>query len=175
VRAVTELLLLRHAKAADGPRDALRALAERGCRDAPRIGRWLEQHDLVPDRVLCSPAVRTRQTAALVLAECGDAAPTPRPDDRLYLPSVTTLFEVLLDLGAGARRLLVVGHNPGLSDLVEVLCGTEVPADPDTGVVFPTAGLAHLTLDGDVTDLAPRCAELTNFVRARQLFVDDAP
>jgi phosphohistidine phosphatase len=171
---VTELLVLRHAKAAEGRDDHARPLAKRGERDAPRIGRWIAEHDLAPDRVIVSSSMRTRQTAALVLAELGAGAPEPLADERLYLATIGTLLEVVVELGRGAERLLVVGHNPGMSDLVEVLAGDEVPPDPETGVVFPTSALACLRLDGGVHEIGRGCAELVHYVRARQLAKDEA-
>jgi phosphohistidine phosphatase len=170
---VSELLVLRHAKAGDGPGrqtpDHDRPLAPRGEQEAPRVGVWLAAHHLVPDRVLASTATRAVQTARLVLGALGDDAPELMTERRLYLAHPTTVAETVLEHAAGCERLLVVGHNPGLAQLVEVLTGAPLEEDPDTGVLFPTAALAHLELPGGWDSLAPGSGRLAHLVRGRRL------
>lgn len=114
---MTTLVLLRHAKSAwpDGVADLERPLADRGRRDAPVAGRWLREHVRV-DLVVCSPAVRTRQTWRLVAEEL-DATPEFLVDERVYDASVADLVAVVRELPASAATVLVIGHNPGLSEL----------------------------------------------------------
>src|SRR5215470_16108264 len=92
------LILLRHAKS-DWPdvRDRDRPLAKRGRRDAPRIGRWLHDHDYVPDVVVCSVARRTRQTWELVAGEL-DGSPSVRFEPRAYEASALTLLDLIQEL-----------------------------------------------------------------------------
>ena len=80
------LIVLRHAKAGwpDAADDHARPLAERGHAQAPAAGDWLREHDLVPDAVVCSDALRTRQTCVWVCERLGELAPTPYLDPRLY-------------------------------------------------------------------------------------------
>jgi phosphohistidine phosphatase len=118
------LVVLRHAKSAwpAGVADADRPLAERGERDAPAVGRWLREHVPGIDLTVCSPAVRTRQTWRLVAGEL-DGIPAFRLDKRIYDADVAELLSVLRELPDTARAVVLVGHNPGLSDLVHVLTG----------------------------------------------------
>ena len=115
-----ELILLRHAHAespAAGQDDRQRPLSAVGLDEARAAGEWLRTHDLRPDRVLCSPAERTRQTfAALGALDCADV----REEEAIYEASPGTLI-ALADAHGDARRLLLVGHNPGLEQLAALL------------------------------------------------------
>jgi phosphohistidine phosphatase len=109
------LSLLRHAKSswADSRlKDIDRPLNERGEKDAPRMGGHLARQGLVPDLVLCSPAVRTRQTLALVLPHL---KPSPEIvyDDALYPGTPPAILKRLRNVAAEVRHAMIVGHNPG--------------------------------------------------------------
>ena len=149
---MTTLVLLRHAKSAwpAGVADRNRPLAGRGRREAPLAGKWLREHTDV-DLVVCSPAVRTRETWRSVLAELG-AAPELRLDERIYDATTDELLAVVRELPASAATVLLIGHNPGLSDLVEELADTEIQ--------LRTSSIA--VLSGDVTwaDVAPGALRL---------------
>jgi phosphohistidine phosphatase len=110
------LVLLRHAKSAwpDMP-DHERPLARRGQRDAPVMGRWLRAVGLVPDLVLCSTALRARETWQLAQSGLG-AVPSVRFDDRVYEASPTALLDLIRPESGAAETLLVVGHDPGSRD-----------------------------------------------------------
>lgn len=165
-----ELLLLRHAKSAwgtDAPTDFERPLAGRGQRNAPRMGAWIREHDLVPDHVVSSPARRAVETVRLALAEMGLTEDVVAFVDEIYDADMSDLLNVLAESPPGRRRLLLVGHNPALEDLVEHLAGRiDVPAG---GKVFPTAALAHLAMPDDWSRLPRACAELCSFTRPRTL------
>ncbi|MFN3703524.1 SixA phosphatase family protein [Thermomonas sp.] len=115
-----ELILLRHAHAEPpvaGQDDRQRPLSATGLAEAKAAGDWLRAHALLPDRVLCSPAERTRQTlAALGALDCADV----REEEAIYEASPGTLI-ALADAHGDARRLLLVGHNPGLEQLAALL------------------------------------------------------
>jgi phosphohistidine phosphatase len=121
------LVVLRHAKSAwpAGVPDAGRPLAERGERDAPAVGRWLREHVPGIDLAVCSPAARTRGTWRLV-ADQLDRGPDFRIDERIYDADVADLLSVIHELPDTASTVVLVGHNPGLSDLVRVLTGARV-------------------------------------------------
>lgn len=170
---MSELLVLRHAKAGDGPQrdtpDHERPLAPRGLRDAERLGHWLLATDIAPDRVLVSTATRAVQTARLVLEALGAAAPPLMTERRLYLADPACVAETVLEHADGCERLLVVGHNPGLAQFVTLLSGQPLPADEHTGASFGTASLARLELSGGWPSLAPGAARLLELVRGAAL------
>lgn len=118
------LVLLRHAKAGwpEDVADADRPLTIRGKHDAPLAGQWLAEHLPPIDIAICSTAVRARQTWSLVAAEL-DHAPLFHPDDRLYGASAEQLLAVTEMLPDEAATALLVGHNPGLEELVHLLTG----------------------------------------------------
>lgn len=140
------LLLMRHAKSdwsRPGLADHDRPLNPRGRRDAPRMGRFLREHGLLPAAALSSTARRARETADAVLPAAGAEAVPRRRTEHLYGAAPEEIFravrEAATELGASASPLLVVAHNPGMEELV-ARCGERGPG----GVVapFPTAALA---------------------------------
>lgn len=154
------LVVLRHAKSAwpDGVDDLDRPLADRGQRDAPVAGRWLREHVPDIDDVVCSPALRTRQTWDLVSAELR-GAPAFRIDRRIYDGSVHSLLAVVRGLSDDARVALLIGHDPGLSALVLALSGTDFP--------MRTSSVAVLRADGSWVDAEPEWARLAMFETPR--------
>jgi phosphohistidine phosphatase len=118
------LLLLRHAKAVpatDPLVDFDRPLADRGERDAERIGARLEQQRLQPALILASPAARALRTAQLVAQTIGYPRHAITLDRRLYLAEPATIVAIVAAQDAAIETLLVVGHNPGLTELVHRL------------------------------------------------------
>ncbi|MEV5412465.1 histidine phosphatase family protein [Thermopolyspora sp. NPDC052614] len=146
------LIILRHAKAEQvpGKLDHDRALTGRGERDARRAGTVLGGMGLVPDLVLCSPAVRTRQTAELALAEFApDARVYHEPE--IYLAYPDDLLALIQRTDPDVATLLLVAHNPGSHELFLSLTGT--PADDDPG--FPTCAFAVVETDTSWEHLWP--------------------
>lgn len=168
------LTLLRHAKSGDDGligRDFDRRLNAKGHRAAAAIGRYLAGEGARFDAVLASPAVRVAETLGAV-AEGYGAAFAPRFDRRIYLASADDLLEVVQGAPAAADRLLLVGHNPGLEQLVLLL----VPDRGDDGVrhrieqKYPTASLAEVELAVDRwEDVAAGLGRLSRFIRPRDL------
>ncbi|HYM87286.1 MAG TPA: histidine phosphatase family protein, partial [Pseudoxanthomonas sp.] len=116
-----ELILLRHAHAepaVEGQADMDRPLTPQGLAEAQAAGRWLAEQKLVPDRVLCSPARRARETIEAVLESLGNVE--QRLEEGIYEGTSGTLAE-LADANRDAERLLVVGHNPGLERLAALM------------------------------------------------------
>ncbi|WP_126539924.1 SixA phosphatase family protein [Aerosticca soli] len=136
-----ELMLLRHAEAEPGKDDRARSLSMRGRDEAAAAGRWLKAHRRLPERVLCSPAMRTVQTAELVL---DIAAPELAIElsEAIYEATPGELL-ALLDQHADAGSVLLIGHNPGLERLVALM--VEGRSDDFRGM--PPAGIAVLHLD----------------------------
>lgn len=134
------LLVLRHAKSSWKDADLAdhdRPLNKRGKRDAPRIGRLLKMKRLSPDAILGSSATRARRTAEDVAAWSAFTGGV-QIEPRLYLADPATIVDVVRRTEADAGRLMVVGHNPGLEQLVARLTGVTEP--------LPTAALVQIRL-----------------------------
>ncbi|MEU5281436.1 histidine phosphatase family protein [Streptomyces asoensis] len=158
------LVVLRHAKSAwpPGVPDHERPLGPRGRRDAPAAGRVLAGTGCLPDLALCSTAVRARGTWELAAATWATQPPV-RFDPRLYGAGAGELLGIVHETPAEVRTLLLVGHNPGLEELVLDLAG-DGPADllDEVRTKFPTSAIAVLTSHGpDWSALAPGTAVLT--------------
>jgi phosphohistidine phosphatase len=117
--AVRTLIVLRHAKAAQipGMLDRERPLTDRGERDAKRVGETLRHLNLRPDLVLCSPSERTRRTAELALVELAPDAPVEF-ERGIYEAYADELLDLVRGTGPEVGTLLLVGHNPGVHELV---------------------------------------------------------
>ena len=163
------LVLLRHAKS-DWPEDVPdqeRPLAERGRRDAPAVGRWLREAGCRPDYVVCSTALRTRQTWDLAKGEIA-ADPPVVFEPRVYGATVAELVDVIAGVPADAATVLVIGHNPGLEILALALAGQAPGAANDhLREKFPTAAVAVFSWSGRWDQLAAGTARLVHFVTPR--------
>ena len=138
-----QLLILRHAKSswADSRlSDFERPLNKRGEKDAPRMGRLLAEHDLVPQQIISSAAKRARLTAEAVAENSGYEGEITTTRE-LYMGMPDDYVELLNDLPDELNLVMVVGHNPGIEDLVEELTGMWER--------MPTAALAHVELPVD--------------------------
>ena len=166
-----ELLILRHAKSDWGAGDAAdfkRPLAKRGKQDAPKVGAWLYREGLVPDHVVCSPAERARKTAEIVCKRLDYKKKKIALDGDLYAAGVPDLLGVLARCPADAATVMIVGHNPGLEELVRHLAGEDLDI-PEDGKLLPTATVARLEMPDDWRGLAPGCAQLVSITRPRSL------
>ena len=137
------LLVLRHAKSSwdDSARDDHeRPLSKRGQRDGPRMGELVRDNGLIPDIVISSDAVRARQTAEAV-AESARYEGEILLDQNLYMAGPADILSLLRTVRKNAETVMIVGHNPGLEELVERLTGK--PQD------LPTAALAQIVLPID--------------------------
>jgi len=166
-----ELWLLRHAKSAwnsDAPTDFERPLNKRGRSDAPRLGNWMKRRGLVPDGVFSSDAVRARQTAQRLLRGLAIESLKICYDHGLYLASRGDLVAFVQTLPSCFQRPLIIGHNPGLDELVEFLCGPRLPLTDD-GKLMTTASLACIGVSGEWPDLQPGGGTLRELTRVRDL------
>ena len=166
-----ELLVMRHGKSSwdsDASTDRDRPLADRGERDAPRVGAWLASHGLVPDLILCSPALRASRTVELLLPTLGGTAPPVRHDERIYATDLASLLEVLGECPPDVKRVLLVGHNPDLEVLVQFLA-EDWQQHAGERKFFPTCALAHLEAAGTWDDLAGGSATLVEIVRPKEM------
>jgi phosphohistidine phosphatase len=166
-----QLLLLRHAKSSwDDPDldDFDRPLAQRGLKAAQLIGRELAARDWLPDQVLVSSALRTRDTWRLVAAEL-PAHPRVVFAEALYEASAADILSQIRLVEPSSGCLAVVGHNPGLEDLAKQLAGpgSDTKARRRLEEKFPTAALARFVFDGDWSGLSS--GRLTHCLRPKDL------
>lgn len=158
------LLLLRHAKSSwkDATlADFERPLSGRGLKAAPLIGRYLRRKKIRPDLILSSPAERARQTTALVI-EAAKLNAELRYDERIYEASARRLLEIISQIEESANTVLLVGHNPGMEELLAGLTGESQ--------TMPTAALAEISLDIDKWSKArERSGHLEWIVKPKEL------
>lgn len=135
------LILLRHAKSdwSGDPADISRPLGGRGRRQAPEAGRWLNANVRRIDLAIVSPAERARSTWDLVSAEL-DAPPLLRLEDRVYAASGDALLAVVREVSDDLGTVALVGHNPGIEDLLELLTSESVR--------MPTSAIAVVAVPG---------------------------
>ena len=153
-----ELILLRHAHAevaTAGQADLDRPLSAEGLAEAEAAGKWLAEQKLVPDCVLCSPARRTRETLEAVLDAIGYVE--QRLEESIYDATPGALV-ALAEAHTEPERLLVVGHNPGLEQLVALLSSGQ--SGDYRGM--PPGGIAVLSMPDGVA-IEPGIATLSAF------------
>jgi phosphohistidine phosphatase len=169
------LLLLRHAKAeaaGKGMSDRDRPLTARGRRDAGLIGEAIATEP--PDSILCSPAKRTRETLAAVVAHF-DEDPTTDFPESLY-EAASDYRDAIVASGGDAKRLLIIGHNPTIHRTALTLTGTgDAALHAMLSGKFPTAALAVIAFDvASWKDITPGSGELLDFRRPKDLGAFDA-
>jgi phosphohistidine phosphatase len=165
--ATRTLVLIRHAKAGEGPVDLERPLAPRGLRDAQAVGRWLAKIGVHPDLVVLSPAVRARQTwdgAAAAL----QVSPKTVVDDRIYDNAVDELLEIVRETPDDVSTLVLVGHNPSFGEFAHQLDDEQGDADARHEVLagFPTSAVAIFDVAG-WPDVAPHGGTLRHCAAPR--------
>jgi phosphohistidine phosphatase len=169
---VKRLHVLRHAKSSwkdPALADHDRPLAGRGRRAGTAICGYIGSNGIDPDLILCSTAARARETLARIEPALGRQE--VKVERALYGASADALIARLQRLGGRCESVLIIGHNPGLQDLVLALArpGSEREA---LAAKFPTAALATLELQIDSwRELRPGAGELSAFVRPRDLAV----
>ncbi|WP_407151540.1 SixA phosphatase family protein [Bradyrhizobium sp. ORS 86] len=171
------LLLLRHAKTeTDAPsgRDKDRRLDHRGHRDAAEIGGWIAHHPPFPDRVFVSPAVRAAQTWEIVHEAMKGLAPQPKVEflPELYGADPTQLLTTIrMASVTDPKRLMLVGHNPGMHELALTLTGSgEDAARRALSDNLPTSGLAIFDFaTNDWDEVSFRRGKLVLFVSPKLL------
>lgn len=170
------LYLLRHAKSSweePARADHERPLAPRGIRACALIADHLRKREIAPDLVLCSTAVRTRETLAGV--RDGFVRP-PRVsyEAAVYEATAADLIALLGELPAAAggredpRAVMLIGHQPGIGELATTLAASGERL-ADLAAKFPTAALATLELERPWAELGPGCARLVDFVKPKEL------
>ena len=167
------LLLFRHAKterSEPGMEDRGRKLVERGRKDAASIGAYMATHALTPDRVMTSPAARTQETWKLAAAAF---KPTPAGSavERLYGATPHEIFDLIKQAPANAHTLLIVGHNPGLHELAQMLVASgNIETREQMREKLPTSGLLIIDFAFDEwAKLHPQSGRLERFITPKAL------
>ena len=146
------LTIVRHAKSswkdATLP-DRKRPLNRRGERDAPKMGRRIKEHGIRPSLIISSPATRAWTTARIMADAIGYPREFLHKEDSLYLASADEILDVIVAQDAGFNNLMLVGHNPGLTDLVNYFV-------PGLTANLPTAGVVTVEIDSDDWSLYDR-------------------
>jgi phosphohistidine phosphatase len=140
---VKRLTLMRHANAQwKDPQisDFDRPLNRRGISEAEAMSRRLIELKLIPTIVLASSARRAQQTADIVARELGVAPRNTRTDESLYLAAAEDILRVIQTTGPRIPHLMIVGHNPGISELANLLA-------PTAHIEMATAALCSLSFD----------------------------
>ena len=144
------VLLMRHAKSSwkdHKLKDIDRPLNKRGKKDVPFMGQILADKELVPQMILCSPAVRARSTADMVVENCGYQGEITYVDS-FYLAEPAVYASALCSLPDEIERVMLIGHNPGMEGLLQILSG-EVESLPTSGMAYLVLPIKHWNeLDG---------------------------
>ena len=146
------LTLVRHAKSSwkdTSLSDRKRPLNRRGERDAPVMGKRIVEHGIRPSLIISSPATRAWTTAKVIANEIGYPNEFLQREDDLYLASLNDILDVIAAQDNGFNHLMVVGHNPGLTDMANFL-------SPGLTHNLPTAGVVSVQIDRDDWDLRER-------------------
>jgi phosphohistidine phosphatase len=168
---MASLYLLRHAKAAaaaPGMRDFDRPLDPKGARDARLIGRALGQMGIIPQSILCSAALRTRQTLEEI-APFMPFAGAAHFSEALYSADAQGYLKEILSHANGGS-LMVIGHNPSTEELAHSLVSPQDSAAARLLLQgFPTGALANFKIEGGLARLKPHSCALTGFLRPKDL------
>jgi len=172
VGQIKTLYVLRHAKSDWGDsslKDFDRPLNDRGWRAAKAMGREMCERDIIPDLVLVSPAVRTRET--LARAEEGFGGKFQSVEERaIYLAETETLVDLVRGAPVSVDQVMIVGHNPGMHELVLALANGPQDLVDEVAHKYPTAALAEISFDiAEWADVAPGAGRLRSFLKPRDL------
>jgi len=168
---VRDLIIMRHAKSDwshEHSADFDRPLNKRGERDAPRMAKWMTSVKLVPDLLICSPALRARQTATEIINGLDLTDEVIIYDQRMYLASTDTLVNIIRETENKFRAVMLIGHNPGLENLAVELCNDDLLPDQDGGLMT-TANIIHLRLHRPWENLERHSCEFVQIMRPKQL------
>ncbi|WP_455223458.1 SixA phosphatase family protein [Kaarinaea lacus] len=169
-----DLFIVRHAKSDwtnDVTNDFDRPLARRGEKSLPLIATWLRSHNIKPELLFSSPAKRAKQTADAIIRKLNIPQHSITFDKRLYLATTDTLVEVLAEtaeLSPPPASVMLVGHNPGLENLLLRLCADPLPYTED-GKLLTTGNVVQLRFNQSWDTLGTKQGQLVNFIRPKEL------
>lgn len=160
------LVIMRHAKAeASAPTDFERRLTDRGHADASEAGSWLAAQGVEPDLALVSAAARTQETWEDVAVAAGWDLDVADADEALYSASTEALLDLVREVDDAVSTLMVIGHNPTVAYLVQLLDDGEgdEEAGNEIALGYPTAAVTILRYDGSWADLEEASASVAAF------------
>lgn len=163
------LYIMRHAKSDwSGPQtsDFERPINKRGTRNAIRIGEWMDENNHIPQKIISSPALRAKETIELVTEQISKFNLEDLTyEDELYLAGFTQLIEFINTYKDKVQSLMLVGHNPGIENLVNYLC--DKSGDKET--IVTTANLFIFKFSSDSFNTAVDIIELVEAIKPREL------
>ena len=160
-----EIYVLRHAKSSwdnSNLSDFERPLADRGISDAKKMSKFLKDMNLKIDKVLCSNAIRAKETFDLTADGFNFEIDKATYLDKLYFGDTTTIIQDLKELDESLNNILIVGHNPTLHYLVEILTNESINR-------FTTCNLATIFHDGEWVSLNSQQCSLKSLIRPKEL------
>jgi len=170
--AMKTLILLRHAKSRwddASLSDHDRPLNKRGRAAAPVMARWLAAQGLIPERIICSSAARTRETVQRMATEVA-GLPEPEVLPALYHAEPPTMLQLVRSLPDAASRVMLVAHEPGLSTLAaHIDDGQPRPGCARAFAHFPTAAAAVFEVDDGWISFGARAARFVAFATPREV------
>jgi phosphohistidine phosphatase len=166
-----QLILLRHAKSSwesEAETDFERPLAKRGIKSLKIIGKWLNQHHVSPDLIISSTATRARQTIEPMVDYMDYAARSIQWSDEVYMAGKNELLKIITAADPDINQLMLVGHNPGIEDLLLYLCQDNVELTSG-GKVMPTCTVAILSTNKKWHDFSEKCCQLVSIARPKEI------
>lgn len=164
------LYLLRHAKSdwkKEAATDYERPLSRRGLSNAPKMAAWLAKQANKPETIISSPALRAYQTALIFSHALDIKAKDVRFDHRIYEAGLDTLLEIIRTLPDDEKSVLLIGHNPGLDFLLQVLCKqAEHGAD---GKLMTTCAIAKIAVESRWQDVSDKHCMLCSLFRPKEV------
>ncbi|SET25313.1 phosphohistidine phosphatase, SixA [Nitrosomonas marina] len=164
------LYLLRHAKSdwkKEAASDFERPLSKRGVADAPKMAAWLAKQANKPTAIVSSPALRAYQTALVFSRALDVQVKDINFDNRIYAASLETLMEIIRALPEQEKSVLLVGHNPGLDLLLQVLCKQAKPRTD--GKLMTTCAIAKIALESQWRDISDKHCVLYSLSRPKEV------
>jgi phosphohistidine phosphatase len=166
-RGGRRLAVMRHSKAEGYEKpDLQRELAPRGVRDAEAAGRWFAELGVEPDAALVSAAARTTETWELVASAAGWTV-EPELSEPLYGAGPESALDLVREIDDNVKTLVVVGHNPTMAYLAQILDDGQTDLSNEMAVGFPTSAVAVFELDGSWADLDEGTCRLIGFFTPR--------
>lgn len=165
------LILVRHAKSSwdDSQKtDSARPLNKRGLKDAPEMGSRLRQAGIYPDKLITSPATRALTTAKLLAQQLNYPPKKIEQRKSLYGANVQTWLSLIGKLKNHLNTVMMVGHNPGLNDLLHYFGFSEIDN-------MPTSGVLSLTFESDAWEKIPESVPLSGWFDFPKNSAEDGP